>query len=306
MKIYSKMDLVSQTKQDIKKGSKSFALASFFFSQSEKEAAWKLYSWCRYCDDVIDTAKDLKSAQVQVELLIQNTTACYENRGPLEHPWPAFTEVIKTYSIPQQYPLDLLRGFKSDSVGVKIETKEQLLDYCYCVAGTVGLMMCHIMKTSSQQALNNAVDLGRAMQLTNIARDITDDFSNQRVYLPTSWLADCGLTNTNFLDDQNQAKFHSVVKHLIEVAQGYYKSGFEGLKYLSIRSAWAVCIATYVYRDIGDQILKNFSWKQRIYVSTPRKIYLLVLASARLLPLILQRLIQPWKSATHLELWSEK
>ena len=166
--------------------------------------------------------------------------------------------------------------------------------------------MCHIMKISSQQALKNAVDLGRAMQLTNIARDISEDFSNQRVYLPKTWLADCGLTNTNFLDDENKTKFHSVVRQLISEAQAFYKSGFEGLKYLSVRSAWAVCIATYVYRDIGDQILKNYSWEKRIYVSTPRKIYLLVLASLRLTPLILYRFVQPWKSSTHLEIWSEK
>lgn len=299
-------NLVLQTKNDIKKGSKSFALASFFFSQKEKEAAWKLYSWCRYCDDMIDTAVDLKSAQQQVELLIQYTKACYEKKGPLEHPWPAFSDVIHTYSIPQKYPLDLLRGFKLDSVGANINTREQLLDYCYCVAGTVGLMMCHIMKTSSQLALKNAVDLGRAMQLTNIARDISEDFSNHRVYLPKAWLADCGLTNTNFLDDENKTKFHSVVRQLIDEAQAFYKSGFSGLKYLSLRSAWAVCIATYVYRDIGDKILKNYSWEKRIYVSTPRKIYLLILASFRLVPLILYRFVKPWKSSTHLEIWSEK
>ncbi len=299
-------NIVQQAKTDIQKGSKSFSLASFFFSKQEKEAAWKLYAWCRYCDDVIDHAPNLIEASLRVQKLIEKTLACYDSETPSEHPWPAFSQVIHTYKIPRNYPLDLLRGFQADAEGSKIETRADLFDYCYCVAGTVGLMMCHVMGINSQVALSHAVDLGRAMQLTNIARDIKEDYLIGRVYIPKAWLNEADLTLQNFLNTDQRVKFHGVVKKLIVEAKTLYDNGFTGLKYLSIRSAWAVCIASYVYRDIGNQILQKDSWDNRVIVSKPRKVYLLAKASFRVFPLMALRLLQPWKSAGHLELWSEK
>lgn len=298
-------NLIEQSKSDIKKGSKSFALASFFFSQKEKEAAWKLYSWCRYCDDVIDHAPSLAAAQQQVQILIDKTNQCYRSEIPAEHPWPALAQVIRDYKIPSQYPLDLLRGFKMDAEGYRIVDEVGLFDYCYCVAGTVGLMMCHVMNVNSQQALQNAVDLGRAMQLTNISRDIKEDFLNSRVYLPESWLHESGLTRTNFFEPQHRNRLRAVVEKLMTEAQRMYQSGLRGLQYLPLRSAWAVCIALFVYREIGRQVLRKNSWDQRIIIPMSRKLGLLFRASLYLLPVMAVRLFKPWKASPQIHLWSE-
>lgn len=299
-------NLVQQSKSDIKKGSKSFALASFFFSQKEKEAAWKLYSWCRYCDDVIDNAGSLAEAQKQVQILIEKTNDCYDGLTSDEHPWPALSQVIHDYQIPRQYPLDLLRGFKMDSEGVRIKDDVSLFDYCYCVAGTVGLMMCHVMLVNSQVALRNAVDLGRAMQLTNISRDIKEDFLNQRVYLPESWLEEAGLNRLNFFNLENRPALKKVVEKLMSEAERMYRSGLEGLKYLPLRSAWAVCIALFVYREIGQQVLSQNSLEKRVIVTTSQKLILLLKASLFLVPMALGRLLYPWKASNQIELWNEK
>lgn len=301
----SQHNLVQQSRQDIEKGSKSFSLASFFFSQKEKEASWKLYSWCRYCDDVIDHAENLAEAQLRVQDLISKTLACYAGNSPNEHPWTAFAQVIHQYQIPKQYPLDLLRGFQMDAAGVSIPDEETLLDYCYCVAGTVGLMMCHIMRVRSPLALDHAVALGRAMQLTNISRDIQEDFRNKRIYLPLTWLQAGNLTAANFFESSSRRQLQEVVGRLISKARELYQVGAKGLEYLPLRSAWAVCIAMNVYRDIGEQVSQNHAFDQRVIVSRPKKILLLLRASVSLIPLIFYRISHPFKAADQLGLWSE-
>lgn len=297
--------LVRQSHQDIQKGSKSFSLASFFFSQKQKEAAWKLYSWCRHCDDVIDHSANLSEAQRQIEILITKTKDCYLGKPPTEHPWPAFYQVIMDYNIPQKYPQDLLRGFQIDSLGANIVNHEALFDYCYCVAGAVGLMMCHIMGLNSPDALQNAVDLGRAMQLTNIARDIHEDLKIHRVYLPTTWLQEFDLTKANFFEPANQSQLSQVVRKLIGEAEKLYASGLEGLRFLPLRSAWAVCIALHVYREIGEQVLQQENFQKRVIISLPRKLFLLSKATFKILPLLATRLFKPWKSNSQIGLWSE-
>ena len=298
--------LVRQSRQDIQKGSKSFSLASFFFSQQQKEAAWKLYSWCRYCDDVIDHAESLPEAQRQIEILIAKTKNCYLGKPAAEHPWPAFYQVITDYNIPQKYPQDLLRGFRMDSLGANITNRDVLFDYCYCVAGAVGLMMCHIMGLNATTALQNAVDLGRAMQLTNIARDVHEDFKNHRVYLPTTWLQEFGLSKANFFEPENRNLLSQVVYKLIEEAEKLYVSGLEGLRFLPLRSAWAVSIALHVYREIGEQVLLQKNYEQRVIISFPRKLFLLCKATFKLLPLTATRLFKPWKSDSQIGLWTER
>ena len=304
-------DLIAVAKNDIKKGSKSFALASFFFSQNQKEAAWKLYAWCRYCDDVIDHSANLQEAQIQVHDLIKKTEACYAMNPPTEHPWPSFSQVIHENKIPKKYPLDLLRGFQIDAMGTGIKDREELMDYCYCVAGTVGLMMCHVMGISHTKALQHAVSLGCAMQMTNIARDINDDYKMGRVYLPDTWLAEKGLNRADFFQPEFRQDLKPVVQRLMWEADSLYAEGRSGLSYLSLRSAWAVCIALHVYRDIGRQVVDQTSsenqelFQQRIIVSPKRKFVLLIKASFDILRLWPSRWFQPWKKIEHSEIWSD-
>ncbi len=293
--------LVIQSKQDIKKGSKSFSLASLFFSRQQKEAAWLLYAWCRYCDDVIDHSTSPVMAQENTKALIEETQKCYAGTSFKEHPWSGMNQIIHQYKIPQKYPLDLLRGFKIDADGDTIKTIDDLLDYCYCVAGTVGLMMCHIMNVDRPEALKHAVDLGHAMQITNILRDIKEDHLLGRLYLPEEFLTQENVNPQNFFDEVNRPQLKKVADRLNQLADQHYISGLKGLMYLPWRSAWAVIIALFVYRDIGRQVKAQgiSAFDQRTIVSTPRKIYLLICASFKLISTIPSRLLEPW-NASHL------
>ena len=291
--------LVSQSKQDITKGSKSFSLASLFFSRQQKEAAWLLYAWCRYCDDVIDHSTAPAEAQENTKMLIAETQKCYSGASLNEHPWSGLNQIIHQYKIPQKYPLDLLRGFKIDADGQKIKTIDDLLDYCYCVAGTVGLMMCHIMQVDRPEALKHAVDLGHAMQITNILRDIREDHLMGRLYLPEDFLAEQNLNPQNFFDEANRPQLKKVADRLNQLADQYYVSGLKGLMYLPWRSAWAVIIALFVYRDIGRQIKAQgiSAFDQRTIVSGARKFFLLICASLKLISTIPSRFTEPWNSS---------
>jgi 15-cis-phytoene synthase len=296
---------IATSKSDIQKGSKSFSLASFFFSKKQKEAAWMLYAWCRYCDDVIDQSTTLEEAQQKVLMLKNETEKCYAGAPSQSHPWAGFAEVIQEYSIPKKYPLDLIRGFQIDAEGNGIKNRAELLDYCYCVAGTVGLMMCHVMGISHPSALQNAVDLGTAMQLTNISRDIKEDHQINRVYLPDEWLNEAGLNRKDFIWQENRTSLKWVVYHLLQEADQLYVSGQRGLKFLSLRSAWAVGIALYVYRDIGRQVKADIenAIDQRVIVTPARKIYLLLCSSLRIIRLLPLRIFKPWKPLESTQVW---
>lgn len=169
-----------------------------------------------------------------------------------------------------------------DVDGAKIQDEEQLLDYCYCVAGTVGLMMCYVMGVKSEQAYSHALSMGQAMQLTNIARDVAEDLNINRIYFPRTWLKEFNLGEENFKDHKQQ--WPQLVERLLSKADQAYENGFAGLRYLNFRAALAVIIAGFVYRDIGSKIRRSIprSFEKRIYTTTFEKILLLVRAAGTL------------------------
>lgn len=274
-------------KEVIKKGSKSFSLASLFFSQKEKEASWKLYSWCRYCDDLID---DEPNPALMKEKLTELKTKTQEL---LTHNSPNFYlsgmfEVIGQFKVPMNYPMDLLRGMEMDVEGRRFHSLEELEDYCYCVAGTVGLMMCHILGIREEVALKHAVSMGNAMQLTNIARDISEDRQKGRLYLPLNWLAEKNISEDELFKTENQKNLVLFQERLLKRADELYHEGLEGLKFLSLRSSWAVLIAAMIYADIGRVIRKNpeLSLKERAIVSGRRKLSIVILSFVKMIPLV--------------------
>lgn len=268
---------LEQQKEAIRKGSKSFAVASLFFSRQQKEAAWKLYSWCRYCDDQVDEAPP-EQAQARLTSLREQTLSCSAEAPPQSFQFRGLQQIQRQYKLPSQYPLDLLRGMEMDVQGRQYGTLEELEEYCYCVAGVVGLMMCHIMGVRSDQALPHAVAMGNAMQLTNICRDIREDFERGRIYLPRQWMEQRGVKAEELLTAQNRQAVIEMQEQLLCRADQLYREGYAGLKYLSLRSSWAVLIAAKVYSHIGARIRKDPArgMEERIYVSLPRKMGLIV------------------------------
>ena len=171
----------------ITKGSKSFSLAARLFDSGTRDAAFFLYGWCRYCDDQVDRA-GMEESREQLEQrlakLSEATRSVFSGAAQEQAVFIAMQYIVQRYSIPAHYALELIEGMAMDARGTRYQTFNDLALYCYRVAGTVGLMMSHVMGLRDEQALKHAADLGIAMQLTNIARDITEDASMSRIYLP--------------------------------------------------------------------------------------------------------------------------
>jgi phytoene synthase len=183
-----------------------------------------------------------------------------------------------------------------DVRGTRYATLRELLLYCYRVAGTVGLMMSHVMGLRDQSALRHAADLGIAMQLTNIARDITEDAAMGRIYLPLAWLDDAKIPHDQVSAPEHREKLAMLTLRLLNEAGRYYRSGDTGLWHLSFRSACAVAAARQVYSEIGAMLVKRGAraWDQRTYVTGARKIWVVLRGVLSLVRSTPARLSQPW------------
>lgn len=277
----------------IKNNSKSFSLASLFFSKKEKIASWKLYSWCRYCDDLIDEVSEPRIMKERL-LSLRSQTNQLSMHTQKNFYFTGMSEVMHEFKFPINYPLDLIRGMEMDVEGKRFGTLKELEEYCYCVAGTVGLMMCHILGIRHEMALSYAVAMGKAMQFTNIARDITEDQRRGRLYIPLSWLNELGVTEEELFLESNRDKLIFLQERLLSQASAFYDEGYVGLKYLSLRSSWAVMIASLIYAEIGKVIRNNpaLSLKIRAVVLHRKKWGLIILSTMKMFPLVLQSIKQ--------------
>jgi phytoene synthase len=238
--------------------SKSFALARKLLPEPASSAAAVVYAWCRRCDDAIDLA----AAEAQARALFDledELRAVYAGAVLSDPVLHAFQEVVKRFGIPEEYPRELLAGMRMDVDGVRYSSLAQLLLYCHRVAGTVGLMMCHVMGVGRTSALRHAAHLGIAMQLTNICRDVAEDWRLGRLYLPADWLVREGAALPPLAAGTEIPKgvAHSsarVVEELLAEADRYYASGDAGLAALPWRSALAVRAARLIYSAIGRRI----------------------------------------------------
>jgi phytoene synthase len=274
--------LVDTSRLIIQKGSKSFAAAAKLFDEETRENAYLLYAWCRHCDDVIDNQElgfDSKpqdpavTRQILAELRTK-TQAAIDDQPSEEAVFEGLRYVLKRNEIPARYPLELLDGFEMDATGHQYGTLSETLQYCYYVAGVVGVMMAYVMGTRDPEALERATDLGIAFQLTNISRDVHEDAEVGRIYLPGDWLAEAGIPSEEILQPQHAAKLAKVVERLLNEADRYYKSADEGLRALGFRSAWAVAAARDVYRAIGQIVRERgeHAWQERVVVRKRRKL----------------------------------
>lgn len=194
-----------------------------------------------------------------------------------------------------------------DVEGYQYETINDLNLYCYRVAGVVGLMMSYIMGVSEQGALKNASDMGTAMQMTNIARDIMEDYEMGRVYLPNQWLKEMSITPKEVGEIKHRQAVAYLVRRLINQAQTYYESGNQGLKYLSFRAALAVAVASCVYSAIGHKVVKRGerAWDSRTVVSKWEKVFCAIKGFGLVLMTVPYRLARPWKRTMMNTLWRQ-
>lgn len=272
----------------IRTGSKSFAMASRLFDPSTRDLVWDLYAWCRHCDDVVDgqtlghdrvavTDRDARLASLRT-----GTDAAFGGTADPADPFGALARVVAATALPRRLADDHLAGFAMDTDGRGYASFDDTLDYCYHVAGVVGLMMAWVMGVRQPAVLCRASDLGLAFQLSNIARDIGDDLAAARIYLPADWLreASVSLTPGSPLDAATAARLAPLAARLVAEAERYYAAAWHGIPHLPGRSAWAVATARLVYRDIGRAVVDRgaSAWTSRTAIGTPAKVARLVQA----------------------------
>jgi 15-cis-phytoene synthase len=292
----------------ITKGSKSFSLAARLFDSETRDAAFFLYGWCRYCDDQVDQAgmeANREQLEQRLRTLAEATRSAFSGAAQEQAVFIAMQYIVRRYSIPAHYALELIEGMAMDARGTRYQTFNDLSLYCYRVAGTVGLMMSHVMGLRDEQALKHAADLGMAMQLTNIARDITEDAEMGRIYLPIQWIEEAGMVPEEIAAPKNRQKLALVTRRLLREAERYYVSGDAGLWHLSFRSACAVAAARHVYAAIGSLLLLKGSsaWDQRTYVTGPQKVSAILGGMVQVLASIPARMIRPWSAAPIRMVW---
>lgn len=262
--------------------SKSFHLASRLLASKQRDHVAAVYAWCRRADDAIDLETKAKQPAALAALRAE-LDALERGDVPSDVILSAFRTASSEANIPLRYAHELLDGMEMDALGCRYTRWDDLLHYCYCVASTVGLMMCHVMGVSSERAYVHAVHLGIAMQLTNIARDVREDWERGRCYLPDSlliqhrastWLEQAG----GQLNEQHRQQCRPVLESLLATAERYYESADQGLRYLSSRNAFSVAAARWIYSGIGRRIAASGYdiMAPRAVVPLPHKVWLTI------------------------------
>ena len=255
----------------IKSEGKSFYWASFFLPKKNRIAASRLYSICRYLDDVADNSKLDTSSQIK--------NIFYQIK---ENESSEINIFFKKNNINLGILKDLIDGLISDQQNVRVTDEKELIDYSYKVAGTVGLMMLPIINTKDAEARKHAIDLGIAMQLTNIARDVYEDAKMNRLYLPKEWLGQVSISDLidNKLDDQKKKLIELSIKNLIELSDKFYANGFSGMKFIPLRTRLAIFFAAKIYKGIGEKIKSGgYVYKlERIYLNKLEKLWITIIS----------------------------
>ncbi|MBB4196814.1 phytoene synthase [Rhodoblastus sphagnicola] len=268
-------------RESIRGGSKSFFTASWLLPEAVRRPSFGLYAFCRLADDAVDEHEAKAAA---VERLRERLTRVYEG-APVDHPADrAFSDIVRSFYIPREIPFALIDGFAWDSEGRMPANLSELRAYSARVASTVGVMMTLLMGVRDPIALARACDLGVAMQLTNIARDVGEDARAGRLYLPLDWLVEAGVDPEVFLAAPAPSEaLASVVARLLAEADRLYERARDGVARLPAGCRPAILAAALIYCEIGREVERrgHDSVTSRAYIGNRRKLALLAEASLR-------------------------
>ena len=264
----------------LKSHAKSFYWASFFLSKETYSKCSTLYNFCRTLDDIADSSDRLEIKKHNFLKLKNNFVNKNINNLIVKSLW----KILEEENISKKIVFDLFDGVETDlAESIKIKSKKDLLLYSYRVAGTVGLMMSKILKVENKEALKGAIDLGIAMQLTNIARDVIEDKNRGREYIDYSFAS---------------------IKETVNNAETFYKKSFFAISCIPIKSRFSIIVARRVYKKIGEYILKHeniekYSNAGRIYVPMPTKILETVFSIKDFLKLLFVKNINYYNNENH-------
>ena len=236
--------------------SKTFYLSSLFLSAEKRRAVWAVYAFCRTADDIVDRIAPATERLAAVDAWEVQLLAAYDG-NPVDPIYVALADAAARFDIPVQPALDLLRGARMDITVRRYATYTDLRQYCYLVASTVGLLVMPILGTLSDDAREYGVALGRAMQMTNILRDVGEDALMGRIYLPEEDLQRFGYAEAQLLEGTIDDRFVALMRFQIERVRAMYVEAEPGIALLNPESRYTVRLALHLYRRILNAIELN-------------------------------------------------
>jgi 15-cis-phytoene synthase len=244
---------------------RSFDWARYFLGRKHALRATRLYGFCRHLDDMADEAASEEGALEKLEG-VRRDLGAGSSADPVIRDGMA---LMRECAIEDVLVLELAAGVISDLGCVRMSNESELLRYCYRVAGTVGLMMCHVLDVDDPAAFPHAIDLGIAMQLTNICRDVGEDAAMGRRYLPATLVGDIAPEELASPTSSHRAEIQRGILHLLSLAENYYRSGEAGLAYLPLQARAAILVAARIYRAIGEDLRSRGGdcWSRRAVVT---------------------------------------
>ncbi|MDB4197231.1 phytoene/squalene synthase family protein [Ascidiaceihabitans sp.] len=239
----------------IRTGSLSFHAASKLLPASVRDPALALYAFCRLADDEVDEGNN----KARAVLDLRNRLDLAYSGMPCDAPEDrAFAAIVAEFDMPRALPEALLEGLAWDAMERRYATLSEVRDYSARVASAVGAMMCVLMRVRNRDALARACDLGVAMQLTNIARDVGEDARASRIYLPTDWLDDAGISVEDFFaNPQASPDIRRIVRHLLAEAHRLYIRSEAGIGALPLQARTGIFAARYIYDGISAAVRRN-------------------------------------------------
>ena len=275
-------EIIAGARDAIRNGSKSFRAASRLFDRTTRERAWMLYAWCRHCDDVCDgqVFGFGRGETGDVASLRDKTHRAIAGAGVEELPFRSLALLNRECPIPERFLDDHLKGFELDQGDWQPADEEELILYCYYVAGAVGCMMAIVMgvPADDEETLGYAADLGIAFQLSNIARDIREDHDAGRYYIPADWLAELGVEPQALFEPRNAEALATIARRLVDRVEHYEARARLGVGRLPFRSRLAVLSALRIYGAIGRRVaeLGGAAWNERVTIGKARKLAFVV------------------------------
>lgn len=260
---------------------KTFYMATRFLPNEKQRSIFAIYGLCRYLDNLVDDTLDIVNNEVinvdEIDTKLNefklNLSAIYQGKSTTDPILSAFSDTLKKYHIPIDLPFLLIDGVRSDLNKNRYDSFQELYDYSYKVASVVGLMTSRVFGYSDERALEYAIDLGIAMQLTNILRDVGEDLERNRIYLPIDELKQFGVSEEDLFNGNISENFIELMKFQVARTRKYYEKADIGIQLLDRDSRLPVYLARYNYSRILDKIeANNFNvFEERAFLNSFEK-----------------------------------
>ena len=250
----------------------SFSLAAKYLPEEERNASYAMYGFCRATDQILDSDSTIETKKSELNAwrgALQSAFETNTSSDPILH---AFVHTCNKYNVPREWGFRLIDGLHRDLTQTNYQTFDDLYEYCFSAAAIPGLFMAYVMR-APPSALEHAIELGIAMQLTNILRDVKEDYSMGRVYLPQEEMTALGYSTQDIAAQTRNESFQKLMKYHIARANEYYSNAEKGISHLPPATRLSMRLCLVLYREILHEIERNNYdvYAQRVYVSDARK-----------------------------------